>query len=122
MGEMMYMYQKQIEQGAKMEGQLTAYKEKLNRWLSVNGQQSIDLDEDTNPAVKKRLAPEFFDAEKFIISVNKISIKPSDVFFNDILRDFDDNMLAKVDLVGLKSEIQYAEYKLYLNKRLSPSH
>lgn len=82
MGEMMYMYQKQIEQGAKMEGQLTAYKEKLNRWLSVNGQQSIDLDEDTNPAVKIMKSKQQFIENLFTLDNVEPYLKLMAVFYN----------------------------------------
>ena len=82
MGEVQYMYQKQNEQGAKMEGQLTAYKEKLNRWLSVNGQQSIDLDDDTNPAVKIMKSKQQFIENLFTLDNVEPYLKLMAVFYN----------------------------------------
>ena len=82
MGEVQYMYQKQNEQGAKMDGQLTAYKEKLNRWLSVNGQQSIDLDDDTNPAVKIMKSKQQFIENLFTLDNVEPYLKLMAVFYN----------------------------------------
>lgn len=82
MGEVQYMYQKQNEQGAKMDGQLTAYKEKLNRWLSIDGQQTIDLDDDTNPAVKIMKSKQQFIENLFTLDNVEPYLKLLAVFYN----------------------------------------
>lgn len=82
MGEAMYMYQKQSEQGAKMDAQLTAYKEKLNRWLSIDGQQVIDLDDEANPAVKIMKSKQQFIENLFTLDNVDPYLKLMAVFYN----------------------------------------
>ena len=82
MGEAMYMYQKQSEQGAKMDAQLIAYKEKLNRWLSIDGQQVIDLDDEANPAVKIMKSKQQFIENLFTLDNVDPYLKLMAVFYN----------------------------------------
>ncbi len=82
MGEAMYMYEKQYEQGAKMDSQLKVYKEKLTLWANGDGQQTLDLDDDTNPVVKIMKTKQQFVEDMFTLDNADPYLKLMAVFYN----------------------------------------
>ena len=99
--------------------QIIMQKDKTIPLISYTGANGLDI---FAPFARNNLSKEFFDSEQLIFSVNKVSVKPSDVLFDDILRKLDKETLAKIKLVGLRTEVQYKEYLELLSKKLAPEH
>ena len=80
---------------------------KFNYLLSYTGANSIDF---TNPIVEQEIDKEFFDSASIVVSMDIFEKTNPDYFFSSIIRACDREVLAKMELVGIKTPLEYKKY------------